>query len=142
MRNTEAEKLKKILKPIVEECIREAIFKEGVLSTLVAEIVSGMGSQPIVERKEAPTPPPQYDNSIAERVMNESKQKILEAIGESGYSGLKGVNVFEGTEPLNTSGKVGASPSSSPMANIDPSDKGLNIDSLVSLFGNKWNALK
>jgi endonuclease III len=141
MKNTETEKLKKILKPIVEECIREAIFQEGVLSTLVAEIVSGMGTAPITERKEDPTPP-RYDNSTTQRVMNESKQKILEAIGESGFTNLKGVNIFEGTEPLGTSGKVGVSPSSSPLANVDPKDEGLNIDSLVGLFGNKWNALK
>ena len=62
MKNNESEKLKKILKPIVQECIREAIFQEGILSTLVAEIVSGMGTTPIVESREQKKPEPQYNN--------------------------------------------------------------------------------
>ena len=139
MKNSESEKLKKILKPIVEECIREAIFQEGVLSTLVAEIVSGMGAAPIVENKQ---PEPKYDNIAAEKALKETKQRMLEAIGDSSYASLNGVNIFEGTDPLSTSGKPGAAPSSSPMANIDPGDKGVDIDSLVGLFGNKWNTLK
>ena len=42
MKEQELNKLKKVLKPLVMECIKEAIFEEGVLSTLVAEIATGM----------------------------------------------------------------------------------------------------
>ena len=141
MKEQEINKLKKVLKPLVMECIKEAIFEEGVLSTLVAEIVSGMG-KPIVEHK---TPEPQFDMMQQERQqkvsqrLKESRDKMLNAIGSDAYGG---VDLFEGTEPLSSGGSVGGAPSSSPLANIDPKDKGVNIDKLMGAFGKKWNALK
>tara|TARA_R100001079_G_scaffold78505_1_gene42763 strand:- start:100 stop:525 length:426 start_codon:yes stop_codon:yes gene_type:complete len=141
MNKKEIEKLKTILKPVVKECIREAIFEEGVLSTLVAEIVVGMSADRIVETK-APEPKVERRNAAARKAVNETKNKMLSAIAESGYANLGGVNVFEGTEPLSTAGNPSNTPSSSPLANIDPKDKGVDIDSLVGLFGSKWNALK
>ena len=36
------DELKKILKPLIKECIKEVIFEEGVLSTLVSEAVIGV----------------------------------------------------------------------------------------------------
>ena len=65
------------------ECIKEAIFEQGVLSTLVAEIVSGMG-KPIVEQK---TPEPPFEAMQKERQekvsqrLQESRKKMLDAIG-------------------------------------------------------------
>ena len=141
MKEQELHKLKKVLKPLVMECIKEAIFEQGVLSTLVAEIVSGMG-KPIVEQK---TPEPQFEAMQKERQekvsqrLQESRKKMLDAIGSDAYGG---VNVFEGTEPLSSGGAPGAAPSSSPLANIDPKDKGVDIDGLMGAFGKKWNALK
>jgi hypothetical protein len=141
MKQQELSKLKKVLKPLVKECIKEAIFEEGILSTLVAEIVSGMG-KPIVENN---TPDPKFDvirqerqEKVSER-LQESRNKMLEAIGKESYGG---VNVFEGTEPLSSGGSSGASPSASPLANVDPKDKGIDIDGLMGAFGKKWNALK
>jgi len=141
MKAQELNKLKQVLKPLVMECIKEAIFEEGILSTLVAEIASGMSGQSLVETKK-PISKLETKNDNTERVsmrLQESKNKILKAIGEDAYGG---VNVFEGTQPLSTGGSPGAAPSHSPMANIDPKDKGVNIDGLLGAFGNKWNALK
>jgi len=138
MKEQELEKLKKVLKPLVMECIKEAIFEEGVLSTLVAEIVSGMG-QPIVEQKKEQPITVKRDTEAVSKRLQESKSKMLEAIGKDAYGG---VNIFEGTEPLSTSGTPGSSPSHSPMRGIDPNDKGVSIDGLMGAFGKKWNALK
>ncbi len=132
MNNQEIQKLKKILKPLIKECIKEAIFEEGVLSTLVAEVATGMGATTIVEETR---PEPRLGRETSKR-LQESKRKMREAISSTAYGS---VDIFEGTEPLSTSG---ATPSHSPLANVDPKDKGVNIDSLVSLFGNKWDALK
>lgn len=134
MKEQELNKLKKVLKPLVKECIKEAIFEEGVLSTLVAEIVSGMG-QPIVEQKKQEIPVPNRNTERVSKRLQESKNKMLDAIGKDAYGG---VNVFEGTEPLPNS----TAPAHSPMANRDPSDKGVDIDGLLGAFGSKWNALK
>ena len=139
MKRQELEKLKNILKPLIKECIREAIFEEGVLSTLVAEVASGLGPNTIVESPAAaPIIEHRDDSAIRERI-NETKRKMRNAIGETAYGG---VDIFEGTKPLSGGGNPGATPSASPLANMDPDDKGVNIDSLVGLFGNKWNALK
>ncbi len=138
MKEQEVNKLKKVLKPLVMECIKEAIFEEGVLSTLVAEIVSGMG-QPIVEQKKQEFTPTKRDTEKVSKRLQESKNKILEAIGKDAYGG---VDVFEGTQPLSSGGSTNAKPSHSPLANVDPNDKGVNIDGLLGAFGRKWDALK
>ena len=141
MKEQELHKLKKVLKPLVMECIKEAIFEEGVLSTLVAEIVSGMGTTIVEEKK----PKPQFDAIQKERQekvsqkLQESRRKMLDAIGKDSYGG---VDIFEGTEPLSSGGSPNASPSVSPLANVDPKDKGVDIDGLMGAFGKKWNALK
>lgn len=138
----ELNKLKKFLKPLIRECIKEAIFEEGVLSALVAEVATGMGVHQITEsnttNQVSNVQQRQQSEKITER-MRESKNKMLDAIGRDAY---RGVNIFEGTEPLSSGGKVGAAPSTSPLANIDPSDKGVNIDGLLGAFGRKWDALK
>ena len=141
MNKKEIQKLKAILKPVVKECIREAIFEEGVLSTLVAEIVVGMGTNTIVEsRPEKPVV--KRDDTAIRQAIQENKNKMLSAIAESSYANLGGVNIFEGTEPLSRGGNPNGGSSTSPLANVDPKDKGVDIDSLVGLFGSKWNALK
>jgi hypothetical protein len=139
MKEKELQKLKIILKPLIKECIKEAIFEEGVLSTLVAEIVTGMG-QPIVEQKKevAPSISPNRNKEKISKRLQESKNKMLDAIGRESYHG---VNLFEGTEPLSSGGSEGT-PSASPMSGISPDDKGVSIDGLMNAFGNKWNALK
>ena len=44
--------LKKLIKPIVEECVRDVLFKQGVLSSVVSEVMIGMSSkQPLVEQE-------------------------------------------------------------------------------------------
>ena len=44
--------LKAIIKPIIEECIKEIIFEEGVLSSILKEAQKANGYQ-IVEQKES-----------------------------------------------------------------------------------------
>ena len=80
MKEKELQKLKIILKPLIKECIKEAIFEEGVLSTLVAEIVTGMG-QPIVEQKKevAPSISPNRNKEKISKRLQESKNKMLDA---------------------------------------------------------------
>ncbi len=33
--------LKKILKPLIKECVKEVIFEEGALSTIISEVMKG-----------------------------------------------------------------------------------------------------
>ena len=126
--------LKKVLKPIVKECIQEALLEEGLLSNLISEVVKGLGAnhQPIFEKKK-------YDNEIKKlqmeekkkrsQKMNETRKKMLDAIGKSSYNG---VNVFEGVEPARESDQQ------SPLANIAPGDPGVDI---TGLFNSNWSKL-
>ena len=46
--------LKKILKPLIKQCIKEVIFEDGTLSTIISEVAVGLNSAPkqaIVETK-------------------------------------------------------------------------------------------
>ena len=43
--------LKKLIKPVVKECIQEVLIEEGLLTEVVAQVASGMSRQPIVENK-------------------------------------------------------------------------------------------
>ena len=49
------EELKKTLRPLIKECIKEVIFEEGVLSGIISEVVKGTGGQRIVETQTQPT---------------------------------------------------------------------------------------
>ncbi len=44
--------LKKMIMPIVKECVQETLLREGLLSNIVSEVAQGMVNQFIVENKE------------------------------------------------------------------------------------------
>ena len=132
--------LKKILKPLIKQCIREVIFEEGVLSSLISEVVQGLGTAPITEvaapRKQK-TPAKKQDSRKG-RQLQETRKKMLDAIGKSGFGNI---DVFEGTEPLRTGGSSGPASPSSPLSNYAPSDPGVNIDGIMSIAGANWKKL-
>ena len=128
--------LKKVLKPIIAECVRESLYEEGLLKNIVSQVVEGYsaGAAPIVEAQTVTNAPSEKEINESKKVkakLNETKQKMLKAIGQSSYGG---VNVFEGTTPMRS-----AEPQAGNiMEGVDPSDKGVDISSIVS--GN-WGKL-
>ena len=137
MKNNE---LKKVLKPLIKQCIKEVIFEEGILSSIISEVVGGLSvEQPIVEaKKENIFAGPNRAQEKKKR-LSETKKKLSESIAKEGYNG---VNVFEGTEPLSSGGQVGASAApSSPLSGYAPTDAGVNIDGLFSAAGKNWSKL-
>jgi len=119
--------LKAIIKPLVKECINDLLIEEGLLSKVISEVVSGLGTrEAIVEQKVE-----KNDNSEeVKRKLQETKNKLRSAIGKDAYGGI---NVFEGTQPLTKGGSPDSSPSpSSPLANMDPSDPGVDISGLMN----------
>ena len=125
--------LKKILKPLIKECIREAIFEEGTLSGLITEIAQGLGNintTPQIQQVAQSTAPnkQQQSQSIieAKKQLNEVKDSLQKATGLHG--------IFEGTKPMSSprssqSNKYGA------LRDKDPNDSGVNIDSLIKMTG-------
>jgi hypothetical protein len=134
------------LKAMIKECVKEALFEEGVLSEIIAEVAFGLTkAQNIMLEQQAPQQPsPQIQQKLNEereeerrKKLLETKRKMLDAIG-----GGKMANVFEGTKPLSSGGASGKTSPHGPMAGRDPNDAGVDISGLFSLAGQKWNALK
>ena len=134
------------LKSIVKECVKEVLFEEGVLSSLVAEVAFGITKAQglVVEQKTSPTIDPMQQQKQAEELeearrkkLLETKRKMLDAIGNT-----KMQNVFEGTKPLTKAGSPDSPTGTSPLAGRDPNDAGVDISGLFGLAGKKWNALK
>jgi hypothetical protein len=134
------EELKKVIKPLVKECIHEVLLEEGLLSNVVAEVARGMQGTVITEvRSTAPAPPRENIQEQAQKArekLHSHRQSLMDSIGTEAYNG---VNLFEGTAPA-------PAPSAAPKAgSVDlgnPGDQGVDISSLVGGASRMWDAMK
>ena len=121
------EELKNSLKPLIKQCIKEVIFEEGVLSSIISEVVQGVSAQPIVEQQYVKVS--SEEKNVKNDQLKEVRQKMLKAVTSDAYNG---VNVFEGTEPLKAGGRANSAPSpSSPLGNYAPDDAGGNLLKMI-----------
>ena len=126
-------------KKIIKECIKEAIIEDGVLSSVISEVIRGLNTKQIVENDQTKVAQKQEEEvklevekvqKVRVEKLHETKQKMLEAIGQDSYNG---VNIFEGTIPITRSGNPDAASSpNSPLAGVEAGDPGVDISSLVS----------
>jgi len=143
--------LKKMLKPIVKECIRESLYESGLLSSIISEVVQGVvaGNQGVITEAKASEPAPtqkRNENKNSERAtqqkqseLRRTKKNLLDSIGKEAYNG---VDLFEGTTPLKSGGRTsGGTNGQGPFTGVDPSDPGINIDSLTESLGGVWKKL-
>ena len=119
------EQLKKTLRPMIKECIKEVIFEEGILSSIISEVVKGT-SQPLVESYQPTYQQPQVDYEAKQRAEKERRRKILDSIGRDAYNG---VDLFEGTQALKES-RSSAPYGSKALDGIAPNDPGVNLSAL------------
>ncbi len=132
---------KKLIKPVVAECIQESLLEGGFLSGLISEVVRGVAApqpaatpavqkDPIVERMKTNAFSSEQSNKLREH-----KKRLMGAIGASAYNG---VDLFEGTTPA----PAQASPQqqAQPMSGQAPDDSGVDISNLFGTVGNHWNA--
>ena len=132
------EELKKTLKPLIKECIKEVLLEEaGVLSKVVNEVASGLqvGHRIVessAERSQVDEAEIQRLEEKKNQALRQQKERMLKAIGESAYNG---VDLFEGTTPMSSSGSTASKESSpmGPMKNIDPNDPGVDLHSIPGL---------
>tara|TARA_R100000008_G_scaffold78773_2_gene59939 strand:+ start:792 stop:1202 length:411 start_codon:yes stop_codon:yes gene_type:complete len=129
---------KKLIKPIIKECIQESLLEGGILSNIISEVVVGLNGNQLVEAKE--TKQPERSEEDFKNTLREQKQKMLDAIGADSY---KGVDLFEGTEPLARGGSEGQSAAShSPLAGVSPRDPGVDIANLIGNSNKIWNKMR
>ena len=133
--------LKKLLKPMIKECIKEVIFGEGILSNIVSEVAQGLGRPTLIEAKKPP-----FEDNIDREALNESRRvkaqeqrrKLLDAINADAYGGI---DLFEGTQPLSSAGSATHnSQAQGPLSGVDPTDAGVDISGIMGLAGNRWSA--
>tara|TARA_R110000824_G_scaffold265864_1_gene454798 strand:- start:709 stop:1146 length:438 start_codon:yes stop_codon:yes gene_type:complete len=130
---------KKLIKPLVQECIKEILLEGGLVSGIVAEVMRTTGTtKPIVESIEEVEPAVGRIKANAfsgkkSRKLQEQRKKLMSAIGESSYNG---VNLFEGVTPM----AVDSTVPGSPMSGQDSSDPGVDITNLFGTVGNHWKA--
>mgnify|MGYP003147888495 FL=1 len=138
--------LKKLIKPVVKECIQEVLIEEGLLTEVVAQVASGMSQQPIVENKPKKRNDKLFNEDLqmqrksreANKKLQEHRKKLLDSIGGDAYNG---VDLFEGTEPMRESATPGATNRPSVLGD-DPTDAGVDISSIMGNAGKIWQALK
>lgn len=129
--------LKKILKPLIKECIKEVIFEDGTLSSIVSEVVHGVGQKTIVEnRQKFPTKQkPQYEtDEQAKARLDAKRKKMMEAVGSEAYNG---VNLFEGTTPAPAPEQQGQGP----LNGVAPNDPGVDISSVIGKSSAIWSKM-
>ena len=110
---------------MIKECIKEVIFEEGILSSIISEVVKGT-AQPLVESRQPTYQQPQVDYEAKQRAEKERRRKMLDSIGRDAYNG---VDLFEGTQPLRES-KTSAPHGSKALDGVAPNDPGVNLSAL------------
>ena len=138
--------LKKLIKPVVKECIQEVLIEEGLLTEVVSQVTAGLSKQPIVENIPKKRNDKLFNEDLqmqrksqeAKKKIQEHRRKLLDAIGGDAYNG---VDLFEGTEPIRQGGTAGASHTPSVLGD-DPDDAGVDISSLMGNAGKIWQAIK
>ena len=128
--------LKKTLKPLIRECIREVIFEEaGILSKIVAEVASGLTTAAptaqVVSEEQKIQEEEKYLESLEEARQN--RKKLLDSIGTESYGGT---DLFEGTTP-----SVPQGTGHNPLSNRDPNDPGIDISNLMKSKSGVWREL-
>ena len=118
--------LKKILKPLIKQCIKEVIFEDGTLSNIISEVARGLGSTPVITEAQSPKNNTMNLESENEaKIRLERKKRMLDAIGRDAYNG---VDLFEGTTPAPPQQEQGKGA----LSGIDPRDPGVDISKFAS----------
>ena len=135
--------LKRMLKPLIKECVKEMILEEGLLTNIVSEVAAGMQGNLVTETKQT-QPKREHivdENQNIKRKSNEARQKLkerrqrlMDSIGKDAYGG---VDIFEGVEPT----RQQAAPAGAVDLG-DPSDAGVNLDSILGNASHIWKAMK
>ena len=119
------------LKDIIKECVKEVIFEEGTLSSIISEVVQGLGTPSLVQEQSR-----QPRSSPAQGNITETRQQMLAAVASNSYEDAKqrfsNPEMFEGTKPLAESNGKGAA-----LSGVSPGDSGVDITNIPG-FGN-WS---
>jgi len=123
-----ADEFKKILKPLIEQTVKEVLLQEGVLSKVVAEVARGL-QQPLVERQATPI---NVADNHREEEYEEQRQERIKRLNES--TGI-------GAEVFNNVKNIPEANSQSPLSGVRSDDAGVDISGIQKLASGKWKQL-
>jgi hypothetical protein len=131
--------LKKVLKPLIKECIKEVIFEDGTLSSIIAEVMRGTSAtqaQPIVENKQPIRQQPRLEtDEEAKARLDAKRKKLMSSMAKGAYNG---VNLFEGTTAAPTQSDTQGQGA---LSGIAPSDPGVDITALMNKTTAIWQKM-
>jgi len=139
--------LRQMLKPLVQECVRETLLEEGLLSNIVSEVIKGVSpllTETRTHKQKPSNSVPQQQTMLEQQRQNlheekrrrlkEQKIKMLNATGF-------GNEIFEGVEPLSQGGSTSDTPQPGVLADIDPTDAGVDISGIMAVANRDWKEL-
>jgi len=147
MKKTE---LKKILMPLIKECIKESLQDADFLNTIVSEVLQVAGSKALLgESVQLPTPQSKPQAAFTNDLYTESAKKqkkelskMKQELMESSRKQFGGVNVFEGVEALSKGGSTSPSVQAShAISSYAPDDAGIDISGLFNQNADIWKKL-
>ena len=126
------------LKNIIKECVKEVIFEEGVLASIITEVAQGLTTASLIQEVQGPRP-----SATSTRQVAETRKHVQDAVALNSYQEAKkhfsNPDLFEGTKPA--APEMSARQSAGPLGNKDPSDAGVDISSIPGI-GNWSNVAK
>lgn len=120
---------KKILKPLIEQTVKEVLLKEGVLSKIVSEVARGL-QQPLLEAQSNTAA--KSSNREEEIRLEEQKKERIKRLNES--TGF-------GSEVFNNVGSVPESATAAPLSGVAAGDSGVDISAIQKISNGKWKQL-
>jgi len=133
-------------KNMIKESIKEVLIEEGLLATVISEVAREFRQNSVTLPPETKLQRPDTTERVEQQraKLAEMRKNMMESIGKSSYKdiyNLNGVNLFEGTTPLKSGGTPGNGPSpAGPLSDVEPSDPGVDISSLMGNAG-VWKEL-
>lgn len=128
------QEIRKILKPLIKQCIKEVIFEEGTLSTIISEVLKGTSGELIKESKSNAEVARLHEQK--QKQIQKNRKKMLDSIGKDAYNG---VDLFEGTTPVTPERQVGSGGSKA-LEGVDPRDPGVDLSGF-GFASNAWKKL-
>ena len=93
------------LKNLIKECVREVIFEEGALRTIVTEVTQGLSTkQPIMEQRTSTSSAPEQRTDVRSKIIEAMGKNNTEDAYASARKRMPNSKLFEGTMPLEESG--------------------------------------
>lgn len=131
------QEMKKIIKPLIKECLTEILVEQGLTSLIKENTVSQPAKQVFQQPSPVKKQLAQHDESLEEkkRKLREHQEKMLKEIGASGF------DPFAGTEPIVESNAPEMHDSSISTGNLMAgiSGAGVDISRLMNANKKSWN---